>query len=132
MFNNLTNILSVDFHSGACLLVYHPLATCVSFTFDLSIYVTVYLFLFYPLQQVHPALALPGHPSAAVPPPHMAASPVLASPVGTNVTTASASLSLSPLSANHASSNVPCSTLFVANLGTFCSEQELKDLFSRY
>lgn len=53
---------------------------------------------------------------AQMPPAHLvAASPALASPVG------SASSGATP----------PCSTLFVANLGQFVSEQELKDLFGR-
>lgn len=52
---------------------------------------------------------------ASMPPAHMvAASPALASPVG-----------------SASSGTPPCSTLFVANLGQFVSEQELKDLFGR-
>jgi len=54
---------------------------------------------------------------ATMPPAHLvAASPALASPVG------SASSNGTP----------PCSTLFVANLGQFVSEQELKDLFGSF
>ena len=52
--------------------------------------------------------------------PHFLPSPALASPVG--------SPSSQP---NIAVSNAPCSTLFVANLGQFVSEHELKDIFSR-
>lgn len=54
---------------------------------------------------------------ANMPPAHLvAASPALSSPVGS-------------ASSNHATA--PCSTLFVANLGQFIAEQELKDLFGR-
>jgi len=54
---------------------------------------------------------------ATMPPAHLvAASPALASPVG------SASSNSTP----------PCSTLFVANLGQLVSEQELKDLFGSF
>lgn len=73
--------------------------------------------------QVHPHSPMP-HPAAVtpavVPHPHLAAaaapSPMLGSPVSNTTSTA----------------NAPCSTLFVANLGPLCSEQELKDLFARY
>ncbi|ELU06415.1 hypothetical protein CAPTEDRAFT_112394, partial [Capitella teleta] len=80
--------------------------------------------------QVHPALAMSGHHAAAmnsaVPHPHMAASPVLGSPVGGATSTSTLT---SPSLATATSTHAPCSTLFVANLGPFCSEQELKDLF---
>lgn len=49
------------------------------------------------------------------------ASPMLGSPVS-NGTAFGPTLTLAASS--------PCSTLFVANLGTFCSEQELKELFA--
>ncbi|XP_076333165.1 protein couch potato-like isoform X2 [Tachypleus tridentatus] len=67
----------------------------------------------------HPALshaALAGNAPihATIPPSHLVASPALASPVG---------------SASSTNNTPPCSTLFVANLGQFVSEQELKDLF---
>lgn len=63
------------------------------------------------------ALASQAAIHATIPPSHLvAASPALASPVG---------------SASSNSSTPPCSTLFVANLGQFVSEQELKDLFGR-
>lgn len=52
--------------------------------------------------------------------PHFLQSPGLASPVGSS--------SSQP---NIAVSNAPCSTLFVANLGQFVSEYELKEIFSR-
>jgi hypothetical protein len=53
------------------------------------------------------------------------ASPMLGSPV-------SSGTAFGPtVTLQAASSGSPCSTLFVANLGTFCSEQELKELFAR-
>ncbi|CAG2168883.1 unnamed protein product, partial [Oppiella nova] len=81
--------------------------------------------------QLPPQLAVP-HPishaaalanqaaiHAAIPPQHLVAtSPALASPVG------------SATSPN--CSTPPCSTLFVANLGQFVSEQELKELFGSF
>ncbi|XP_076322773.1 protein couch potato-like isoform X2 [Tachypleus tridentatus] len=75
--------------------------------------------MYYPPLTVHPALshaALAGTGAihATIPPSHLVASPALASPVG---------------SASSVSNTPPCSTLFVANLGQFVSEQELKDLF---
>jgi len=63
------------------------------------------------------ALASSAAMHATIPPPHLVASPALASPVG---------------SASSNSSTAPCSTLFVANLGQFVSEQELKDLFGSF
>ncbi|XP_049303030.1 protein couch potato [Bactrocera dorsalis] len=82
---------------------------------------------------VHPAL----HPQVPVPatgppgpPPaghtahhHFLSSPALASPVGSSNNPAHPSNP--PLAAN-----APCSTLFVANLGQFVSEHELKEVFS--
>ncbi|KAK7095917.1 hypothetical protein V1264_005271 [Littorina saxatilis] len=65
-----------------------------------------------------------GHPPM-VPTPIMAGSPVggLTSPnAAAAAAAAAAGMNYSP----------PCSTLFVANLGQFSSEQELKDLFSSF
>ncbi|CAB0032216.1 unnamed protein product [Trichogramma brassicae] len=53
--------------------------------------------------------------------PHFLPSPALASPVGSS----SSQPSLAAVS------NAPCSTLFVANLGQFVSEHELKEIFNR-
>ncbi|KAH9493027.1 hypothetical protein Btru_022560 [Bulinus truncatus] len=69
----------------------------------------------------------PPNPVAASVPtvgqPTLVSAPMLASPIPTCIPTSSTtSLSLSS----------PCSTLFVANLGQFSSEQELKDLFSSF
>uniref|UniRef100_T1JF71 RRM domain-containing protein n=1 Tax=Strigamia maritima TaxID=126957 RepID=T1JF71_STRMM len=76
--------------------------------------------------QVPPPLTIP-HPAhaalasaamhAAMPHPHLVPSPALASPVGSTSST---------------SSTPPCSTLFVANLGQFVSEHEIKDIFSSF
>jgi hypothetical protein len=51
-------------------------------------------------------------------------SPALASPVGSN------GGSQQPPNPQMAA-NAPCSTLFVANLGQFVSEHELKEIFAR-
>ncbi|XP_039282335.1 U1 small nuclear ribonucleoprotein A isoform X2 [Nilaparvata lugens] len=72
--------------------------------------------------QVPPPLSIP-HPTAALTAMHAAAylpSPALASPVGS-----------SPTSQPGINVTAPaCSTLFVANLGQFVSEHELKEIFS--
>ncbi|XP_049525705.1 uncharacterized protein LOC119456329 isoform X4 [Dermacentor silvarum] len=78
-----------------------------------------------PLTMPHPLshAALAGSAAAmhaTMPPPHLVTSPALASPVGS--TSSSAAAAGTP----------PCSTLFVANLGQFVSEQELKDLFGSF
>ncbi|XP_055320173.1 U1 small nuclear ribonucleoprotein A isoform X3 [Sitodiplosis mosellana] len=59
--------------------------------------------------------------SAGLPPGHFLPSPALASPVGST----GAQQPNPPLAAN-----APCSTLFVANLGQFVSEHELKEIFA--
>lgn len=69
-----------------------------------------------PMSLPHPTTLTSIHASL----PHFLPSPALASPVG--------SPSSQP---NIAVSNAQCSTLFVANLGQFVSEHELKDIFSR-
>uniref|UniRef100_A0A0K8SDT2 RRM domain-containing protein n=1 Tax=Lygus hesperus TaxID=30085 RepID=A0A0K8SDT2_LYGHE len=82
---------------------------------------------------VHPALhpQVPGltmpHPGSAALThhgslPHFLPSPALASPVGSSPTSQQQA---------HVPNNGPCSTLFVANLGQFVSEHELKEIFSR-
>ena len=74
----------------------------------------------------HPAVVAPHTAvSAALPHPPLAATPILTSPISTMSTPSTSS---SPLMQQ----NAPCSTLFVANLGQFSSEQELKDLFSSF
>uniref|UniRef100_A0A8D8T784 Protein couch potato n=1 Tax=Cacopsylla melanoneura TaxID=428564 RepID=A0A8D8T784_9HEMI len=74
----------------------------------------------------HHSLNIP-HPTAALTAMHHAngmshflPSPALASPVGS-----------SPPSQPGMNGMSPCSTLFVANLGQFVSEQEIKDIFGR-
>jgi hypothetical protein len=52
--------------------------------------------------------------------PHFLPSPALASPVGSSSSQPGLGVS-----------NPPCSTLFVANLGQFVSEHELKEIFAR-
>lgn len=69
-----------------------------------------------PMSLPHPTTLTSIHASL----PHFLPSPALASPVG--------SPSSQP---NIAVSNAQCSTLFVANLGQYVSEHELKDIFSR-
>lgn len=68
-----------------------------------------------------PPLTMTGltHHHAAIPTPHYAASPILGSPVAGSTGT--------PVSS---SQSHPQSSLLVTNLGQFCSEQELKDLFN--
>lgn len=78
------------------------------------------------IQQYAAAAGLPPGAAATGPagPPghhHFLSSPALASPVGSANNPANP-----PLAAN-----APCSTLFVANLGQFVSEHELKEVFSR-
>ncbi|KAG5328182.1 CPO protein, partial [Acromyrmex charruanus] len=70
-----------------------------------------------PMSLPHPTTLTSIHASL----PHFLPSPALASPVG--------SPSSQP---NIAVSNAQCSTLFVANLGQFVSEHELKDIFSSF
>lgn len=53
--------------------------------------------------------------------PHFLPSPALASPVGSSSSQPGMGVS-----------NPPCSTLFVANLGQFVSEHELKEIFARF
>uniref|UniRef100_A0A182NRW1 RRM domain-containing protein n=1 Tax=Anopheles dirus TaxID=7168 RepID=A0A182NRW1_9DIPT len=63
------------------------------------------------------------HVSAGLPANHFLPSPALASPVGS---TAGGNQPPNPPLA----ANAPCSTLFVANLGQFVSEHELKEIFA--
>uniref|UniRef100_A0A182JBZ5 RRM domain-containing protein n=1 Tax=Anopheles atroparvus TaxID=41427 RepID=A0A182JBZ5_ANOAO len=69
---------------------------------------------------IHPASM---HVSAGLPANHFLPSPALASPVGN---TAGGNQPPNPPLA----ANAPCSTLFVANLGQFVSEHELKEIFA--
>ncbi|XP_061191060.1 U1 small nuclear ribonucleoprotein A-like isoform X8 [Saccostrea echinata] len=94
---------------------------------------------FHTLPQIHhpTVVAPPQAVSAALPHPPIAATPILTSPLSTSVSTTGTlqvqTSSQSPgLSVTAHTSNSPCSTLFVANLGQFSSEQELKDLFNSF
>lgn len=58
---------------------------------------------------------------------HFLPSPALASPVGSNGGSNHQQQPPNPPLA----ANAPCSTLFVANLGQFVSEHELKEMFAR-
>lgn len=72
---------------------------------------------------IHPAAM---HVSAGLSGPtghHFLPSPALASPVGSTGSSHPTNPSLT--------ANAPCSTLFVANLGQFVSEHELKEVFAR-
>ncbi|KOX77324.1 Protein couch potato [Melipona quadrifasciata] len=94
-----------------------PNATRTSRTWNNAEKSVFFLFSFQaPMSLPHPTTLTSIHASL----PHFLPSPALASPVG--------SPSSQP---NIAVSNAPCSTLFVANLGQFVSEHELKDIFSR-
>lgn len=77
------------------------------------------------MQLQHPSTLHPQsmHVSANMTPGHFLPSPALASPVGSSVGSQPPN---PPLAAN-----APCSTLFVANLGQFVSEHELKEIFAR-
>lgn len=77
------------------------------------------------MQMQHPTAIHPAsmHVSAGLPANHFLPSPALASPVGS---TGGSQPPNPPLAAN-----APCSTLFVANLGQFVSEHELKEIFAR-
>ncbi|XP_040157432.1 uncharacterized protein LOC120896959 [Anopheles arabiensis] len=77
------------------------------------------------IQMPHPSAIHPAsmHVSAGLPANHFLPSPALASPVGS---TAGGNQPPNPPLA----ANAPCSTLFVANLGQFVSEHELKEIFA--
>lgn len=63
---------------------------------------------------------------------HFLPSPSLASPVGSNGGTTNPQQQHQQQPPNTPmAANAPCSTLFVANLGQFVSEHELKEMFAR-
>lgn len=66
----------------------------------------------------HPTALTSVHAAASLP--HFLPSPALASPVGSSSSQPGMGMN-----------NPPCSTLFVANLGQFVSEHELKEIFAR-
>ncbi|ESO90845.1 hypothetical protein LOTGIDRAFT_122701, partial [Lottia gigantea] len=108
----------------------HPLAAYPELTHTAALHHTALL--------QHPALtqlpvrvsfiqptALIGPPATmGIPHPSYATTPILTSPTSAMNMTTTTNMMTSP--------TVPCSTLFVANLGQFCSEQELKDLFGTF
>jgi hypothetical protein len=77
------------------------------------------------MQQHQQAMHLSGANAGLSSTGHFLASPALASPVGSTTGTGTQPPN-QPISAN-----APCSTLFVANLGQFVSEHELKEIFAR-
>ncbi|XP_060552873.1 protein couch potato-like isoform X14 [Ruditapes philippinarum] len=85
--------------------------------------------------RIHPAMMHgAGSVSATLPHPSLGATPIFTSPIcglPQAVNGAASSPGL-PAGLPGTTTNSPCSTLFVANLGQFSSEQELKDLFSSF
>ncbi|KAH1028562.1 hypothetical protein HUJ05_001908 [Dendroctonus ponderosae] len=67
----------------------------------------------------HPTSLTSMHAAASLP--HFLPSPALASPVGSGSSQPGMGMN-----------NPPCSTLFVANLGQFVSEHELKEIFASF
>ncbi|KAK4881805.1 hypothetical protein RN001_005124 [Aquatica leii] len=129
LMHPLTGHLGTPFFPGGPELWHHPLAYSAAAELPGAALQHATLTLDSQLQQAsapvhHPPLSLP-HPTAltsihAASLPHFLPSPALASPVGS-------SSSQPGLGVN----NPPCSTLFVANLGQFVSEHELKEVFGR-
>ncbi|XP_066248568.1 uncharacterized protein cpo [Euwallacea similis] len=72
-----------------------------------------------PMSMPHPTALTSVHAAASLP--HFLPSPALASPVGSSSSQPGMGMN------NH-----PCSTLFVANLGQFVSEHELKEIFASF
>ncbi|GFR76466.1 protein couch potato [Elysia marginata] len=95
------------------------------------------------LQKVQPTTIIgppPGQVASSMPtvgqPPTLVSAPMLASPIPNGIQSSAHGLFTQipgglPASSLSLSSS-PCSTLFVANLGQFSSEQELKDIFSSF
>ncbi|XP_059481761.1 protein couch potato isoform X3 [Neocloeon triangulifer] len=80
-----------------------------------------------PLSIPHPTAALSSMHANSLP--HFLPSPALASPVGSTCSQPGANNG--PAQCN-TGNNAPCSTLFVANLGQFVSEHELKEIFGSF
>uniref|UniRef100_A0A1B6DWR1 RRM domain-containing protein n=1 Tax=Clastoptera arizonana TaxID=38151 RepID=A0A1B6DWR1_9HEMI len=124
LMHPLTGHLGAPFFPGAPELWHHPLAYATAAELPGALqHATLVHPALHP--QVPPPLSIP-HPTAALTAmhaslPHFLPSPALASPVGSSPS------SQPGLGVNTA----PCSTLFVANLGQFVSEHELKEIFSR-
>uniref|UniRef100_A0A8D8T1F9 Protein couch potato n=1 Tax=Cacopsylla melanoneura TaxID=428564 RepID=A0A8D8T1F9_9HEMI len=114
------------FHTGGPELWHHPLAYATAADLPGAGSLHQHTLVHPALHPQVPSLNIP-HPTAALTAMHHAngmshflPSPALASPVGS-----------SPPSQPGMNGMSPCSTLFVANLGQFVSEQEIKDIFGR-
>ncbi|XP_067012312.2 uncharacterized protein cpo [Anabrus simplex] len=125
LMHPLSGHLGAPFFPGAPELWHHPLA--YSAAAELPGAALQHATLVHPAlhPQVPPPLSIP-HPAAALTSihaslPHFLPSPALASPVGSSSSQPGMGMS-----------NAPCSTLFVANLGQFVSEHELKEIFSSF
>ncbi|KYB29453.1 Protein couch potato-like Protein [Tribolium castaneum] len=125
LMHPLTGHLGTPFFPGGPELWHHPLA--YSAAAELPGAALQHATLVHPAlhPQVPPPMSLP-HPTAltsvhAASLPHFLPSPALASPVGSSSSQPGLGVS-----------NPPCSTLFVANLGQFVSEHELKEIFARF
>ncbi|XP_044258872.1 protein couch potato isoform X3 [Tribolium madens] len=125
LMHPLTGHLGTPFFPGGPELWHHPLA--YSAAAELPGAALQHATLVHPAlhPQVPPPMSLP-HPTAltsvhAASLPHFLPSPALASPVGSSSSQPGLGVS-----------NPPCSTLFVANLGQFVSEHELKEIFASF
>ncbi|XP_049857466.1 protein couch potato-like [Schistocerca serialis cubense] len=133
LMHPLTGHLGTPFFPGAAELWHHPLAySAAAAAAELPAaalqhhaHAHAAATLVHPALHPQPPMAM-AHPAAAAALtsihaslPHFLPSPALASPVGSS-------------SSQPGVSNAPCSTLFVANLGQFVSEHELKELFSSF
>ncbi|XP_064596338.1 U1 small nuclear ribonucleoprotein A-like [Liolophura sinensis] len=122
-YPELTPTTALHHHTA---LLQHPALAQVPTR--IFLFITAYPELAIPnVTMVHPTLL--AHPTAAgmthaitPAPPHVATSPILGSPISSTSTPPSVP----------GAHNSPCSTLFVANLGQFSSEQELKDIFKTF
>ncbi|KAI5706488.1 hypothetical protein M8J75_008629 [Diaphorina citri] len=113
------------FHAGGPELWHHPLAYATAADLPGTASLHQHTLVHPALHPQVPSLNIP-HPTAALTAmhhangmPHFLPSPALPSPVGSSPP----SQGMNGMS--------PCSTLFVANLGQFVSEQEIKDIFGR-
>ncbi|XP_018574371.1 U1 small nuclear ribonucleoprotein A [Anoplophora glabripennis] len=125
LMHPLTGHLGTPFFPGGPELWHHPLA--YSAAAELPGAALQHATIVHPAlhPQVPPPMSMP-HPTAltsvhAASLPHFLPSPALASPVGSSSSQPGMGVS-----------NPPCSTLFVANLGQFVSEHELKEIFASF
>ncbi|XP_056646726.1 protein couch potato [Diorhabda sublineata] len=127
LMHPLTGHLGTPFFPGGPELWHHPLAYSAAAAAELPGAALQHATLVHPAlhPQVPPSMTMP-HPTAltsvhAASLPHFLPSPALASPVGSSSSQPGMGVS-----------NPPCSTLFVANLGQFVSEHELKEIFASF